>query len=133
MVQIPTISNASLGSNVWGGGPTGVLVYMEGPWVAGVLVNKVWSFGGTKGPLGNAYNNFLTQPFVNYNFRGSWYVTSSPIVTTNWETAGTKWTVPIGGAGRVFKVGKLPINLMIAGHYNHVKLQYGRTGSCARS
>jgi len=133
VVQIPTISNASLGSNVWGGGPTGVLVYMEGPWVAGVLVNKVWSFGGTKGPLGNAYNNFLTQPFVNYNFRGSWYVTSSPIVTTNWETAGTKWTVPIGGAGRVFKVGKLPINLMIAGHYNHVKLQYGRTGSCARS
>ena len=88
VVQIPTISNASLGSNVWGGGPTGVLVYMKGPWVAGVLVNNVWSFGGTKGPLGNSYNNFLTQPFVNYNFGGGWYVTSSPIVTANWEAGG---------------------------------------------
>ena len=45
VVQIPTISNASLGSNVWGGGPTGVLVYMKGPWVARVLANNVWSFG----------------------------------------------------------------------------------------
>ena len=52
--------------------------------------------------------------------------TSSPIVTANWEAAGTKWTVPIGGgAGRVFKIGKLPINLMLAGYYNLVKPQYG--------
>ena len=126
VMQIPTISDASLGSSVWGGGPTGVLVYMKGPWVAGVLANNVWSLGGTKGPGGNAYNNFLMQPFVNYNFGGGWYVTSSPIVTAAWETPGTKWTVPVGGgAGRVFKVGKLPINLMLAGYYNLVKPQYG--------
>ena len=43
VVQLPTISNKSLGSNVWGGGPTGALVYMKGPWVTGVLVNNVWS------------------------------------------------------------------------------------------
>ena len=30
-------------------GPTAVLVYMKGPWVAGVLANNVWSFGGTPG------------------------------------------------------------------------------------
>jgi len=30
VVQILTISNASLGSNVWGGGPTGVLVCTNG-------------------------------------------------------------------------------------------------------
>ncbi len=39
---------------------------------------------------------------------------------------GTKWTVPIGGgAGRVFKVGKLPINLSLAAYYNVVKPTYG--------
>jgi hypothetical protein len=126
VAQIPTISNASLGSNVWGGGPTGVLVYLNGPWVVGALVNNVWSFGGTHGPFGTSYSNFLTQPFVNYNFGGGWYVTSSPAITANWESAGTKWTVPIGGgAGRVFRVGKLPVNISLAAYYNLVKPQYG--------
>ncbi|MGO8910662.1 MAG: hypothetical protein ACLQDM_15280 [Bradyrhizobium sp.] len=126
VLQVPTISSSSLGSNVWGGGPTAVLVYMNGPWVVGVLANNVWSFGGTKGSGGNSYNNFLTQPFVNYNLGSGWYVTSSPLITANWEAAGTKWTVPVGGgAGRVFKVGKLPINLSLSAYYNIVKPLYG--------
>jgi hypothetical protein len=126
VVQIPTISSATVGSNLWGGGPTGVLVYINGPWVAGALANNVWSFGGTKGPGGSSYNDFLTQPFVNYNFGDGWYMTSSPIITANWETPGTKWTVPIGGgAGRVIKIGKLPVNLSIAAYYNVVKPEFG--------
>jgi hypothetical protein len=68
VVQIPTISSATLGSSVWGGGPTGVLVYMNGPWVAGGLINNVWSFGGTSGPHGSRYNTMTIEPFVNYNF-----------------------------------------------------------------
>jgi hypothetical protein len=44
----------------------------------------------------------------------------------NWETAGTKWTVPVGGgAGCVFKVRKLPVNVMVGAYYNIVKPQYG--------
>ena len=102
VVQIPTASSPLLGSSIWGGGATGVLVYMKGPWVVGVLVNNVWSLGGTSGRFGTSYNNFLTQPFINYNFGAGWYVTTSPIVTANWETPGTKWTVPVGGGvGRV--------------------------------
>ena len=125
-IQVPTATSPLLGSSVWGGGPTGVLVYMEGPWVAGVLANNVWSFGGTNGRYGSSYNNFLTQPFVNYNFGGGWYVTTSPIVTANWELAGTKWTVPVGGgAGRVIRIGKLPVNLMVAGYYNIIRPEYG--------
>ncbi len=69
VVQIPTISSSTLGSNVWGGGPTGVLVYMKGPWVAGVLANSVWSFGGTSGLGGTRYNSFLTQHFRELQFR----------------------------------------------------------------
>jgi hypothetical protein len=126
VVQIPTISSTTLGSNVWGGGPTAVLVYLNGPWVAGALANNVFSFGGVHGPGGNAYNNFLGQPFVNYNFGQGWYVTTSPIVTASWETPGTKWTVPIGGgAGRVFRVGKLPINLSLSAYYNVVRPDFG--------
>jgi hypothetical protein len=102
--------------------------------VVGGLVNNIWSFGGTHGTFGNSYNNFLTQPFVNYNFGGGGYVTTAPIVTANWETPGTKWSVPIGGgAGRVFRVGKLPINFSLAAYYNLVSRNTARTGSGARS
>ena len=130
VIQIPTISDKSLGSNVWGGGPTGVLVYMKGPWVAGVLANNVWSFGGTSGLGGTRYNTFLTQPFVNYNFGEGWYVGSAPIITANWLTAGDKaWTLPIGAqVGRVMKIGgKLPVNFLIGAYYNALRPQFGST------
>ena len=70
VVQIPTISSATLGSNVWGGGATAAIVYMKGPIVAGALANNVWSFGGTTGRGGTSNNQFLIQPFGNYNFGG---------------------------------------------------------------
>src|SRR5947209_15176273 len=121
VVQIPTASSSTLGSNVWGGGITGVLVYMKGPWVIGALANNVWSFGGSSGAGGTRYNAFLTQPFVNYNFGGGWYVTTAPVITANWRAAGDKaWTLPVGGgAGRAIKLGgKLPINLSVCADYN---------------
>jgi hypothetical protein len=130
VVQIPTISSATLGSNVWGGGPTAVLVYMKGPWVVGVLANNVWSFGGTTGRNGTSYNNFLTQYFANYNFGGGWYVGSAPIITANWLTTGDHaWTVPFGAqVGRVVKIGgKLPVNLSVGTYYNVLRPQYGAT------
>ena len=130
VMQIPTISDKTLGSNVWGGGPTAALVYMKGPWVAGALANNVWSFGGTSGRGGTQYDMFLTQPFVNYNFGAGWYINSAPIITANWLTAGNKaWTLPVGGGGgRVVKIGgKLPVNLSIGAYYNALRPEYGST------
>lgn len=128
-VQLPTISSKTLGSNVWGGGPTAAIVYMKGPIVAGALANNIWSFGGTPGPGGTRYNNFLLQPFANYNFGGGWYATSAPIITANWEVAGNKaWTLPIGGGfGRVVKLGKLPVNFGLSAYANVLRPQYGAT------
>jgi hypothetical protein len=130
VVQAPTISSATLGSNVWGGGLTGVLVYMNGPWVAGALANNVWSFAGTSGLSGTRYNAFLVQPFVNYNFGGGWYVSTSPVITANWLTSGDKaWTLPVGAAvGRVIKIGgKLPVNLSVGAYYNALRPEFGST------
>jgi hypothetical protein len=129
-IQIPTISNKSLGSNVWGAGPTAAIVYMKGPWVAGALANNIWSFGGTPAPGGTRYDTFLLQPFVNYNFGGGWYVGTSPIITANWLTAGNNaWTLPVGAnVGRVVKIGgKLPVNFSIGAYYNALRPEYGST------
>ncbi len=129
-IQIPTISDKTLGSNVWGGGPTGVLVYMKGPIVAGALANNIWSFGGTSGRDGTKYNNFLIQPFFNYNFGAGWYVTTAPIITANWEATGNNaWTLPLGGGfGRVIKFGgKLPVNFGLSVYSNVLRPKYGAT------
>jgi hypothetical protein len=30
-------------------------------------------------------NQFLAQPFVNYNMSGGWFLSYSPIITANWN------------------------------------------------
>jgi hypothetical protein len=68
-------------------------------------------------------NQFLVQPFVNYNLPHAWYLVSAPVMTSNWEAdSGQRWTVPVGGGvGKVFRLGKLPINTQIQGFYNAVR------------
>jgi hypothetical protein len=126
VVQLPTISSATLGSSVWGAGPSAVIVYSGGPWVAGALLNNVWSLGGTPGPSGNSYSNFLANPFVAYNFDEGWYLSSAPNITANWQVNGTKWTVPIGGGGgRIFLIGALPVDLSVSAYYNAIRPTFG--------
>jgi hypothetical protein len=126
VVQLPTISSATLGSSVWGAGPSAVIVYSGGPWVAGALLNNVWSLGGTPGPSGNSYSNFLANPFVAYNFDEGWYLSSAPNITVNWQVIGTKWTVPIGGGGgRIFLIDALPVDLSVSAYYNAIRPTFG--------
>ena len=65
----------------------------------------------------------MTQYFINYNFGHGWYVTSSPIITADWQaTGGNKWTVPVGGGfGKVFFIGKLPFNGNLSAYANVVR------------
>ncbi len=127
IVQAPTQSNAKLGNDNWGVGPTFVVLHLEkgSPWVYGVLVNNVWSTTSNK--QGGSYNNGLIQPFVNYNFEGGLYLTSSPIVTVNWKAAGSQqWTVPLGGGvGKIFHLGKLPVNTQLSAYFNVAKPDFG--------
>ena len=70
VTQLPTISNKTLGSNVWGLGPSVVVVKLAGPIVAGALANNVFSLGGATGRGGTRYSTFLLEPFFIYNFGG---------------------------------------------------------------
>jgi hypothetical protein len=126
VIQLPTHSNDLLGNNNAGLGPTFVLLHLEhgSPWVYGALVNNVWSVGSS--PTSSSapkYSNGLVQPFVNYNFQSGAYLTTSPIITANWDARGSQvWTVPMGGGvGKLFKVGRLPVNTQISGYYNVVR------------
>ena len=52
--------------------------------------------------------------------KGGWFLTSVPIITADWESeSGQKWTIPLGGGGgRVFKIGKQPVNSSAQLFYN---------------
>ena len=122
IAQLPTNTDANLGNKNWGLGPTAVVLHIQpgDPWVYGVLVNNVWSLSSSE--RGGSYNNFLIQPFLNYNLPGGTYITSVPLITANWKAdSGQQWTVPLGGGvGHIFKLGPLPVNTQIGAYYNVV-------------
>ncbi len=104
---------------------------MPGNWVAGVLVQNVWSFAGDSDAA--AVNKLLFQYFVNYNLQDGWYLSSTPNLTSNWEAdSGNRWTVPIGGGGgRLIKVGKQPVDISLKGYWNAVHPDAGPDWSLA--
>ena len=123
IVTVPTASNVILGTGKVLLGPEAVVIYAPGHWLMGAVISNSWSVGGD--PLRNSVNLFNTQPFINYNIpKGQgWYLTSSPIITADWNApSGWQWTVPIGGGiGRVFKVAGQAFNAQAQAFYNVVR------------
>jgi len=121
---IPTATDDALGSDKWGAGVSLVVLTMPGKWVIGSLFSNVWSFAGSGD---QDVNIFTWQYFINYNLEDGWYLTSAPVITANWEAAsGEKWTVPFGaGFGKIFRIGKQPINGSAQAYYNVEKPTYG--------
>jgi hypothetical protein len=118
ILQFPTASDDDLGTDKWCAGPAAVGLVMSGHWVVGALANNIWSYAGDDNRPD--VNQFLFQYFINYNLPDGWYLTSAPIITANWEAgSGNKWTVPIGGgAGKLVRIGRLPVNFQLQAFYN---------------
>ncbi len=121
---LPTATKDVLGNDKWGAGVSVVALTMPGNWVIGSLVSNVWDVGGS----GNQDINLFTwQYFINYNLPDSWYLTSAPIITANWEAdSDNRWTIPFGGGvGKIFKLGKQPMNAQLSAYKNVVTPDYG--------
>jgi hypothetical protein len=116
--EFPTATDEVLGTEKWSVGPSAVVLSMNGPWVYGGLIRQLWSFAGD-GDRSHV-NQMLLQPFVNYNLPDGWYLTSSPMITANWQAdSDNQWTIPIGGGvGKILRLGKLPLNDSCQAYYN---------------
>ena len=114
---LPTATEDTLGQDTWGAGISAVVLTMPGKWVIGSLLSNVWSVGGGEADI----NLFTWQYFINYNLDDGWYVVTAPIITANWEAdSDHRWTVPLGGGvGKIFRIGKQPINAQLS-LYNNV-------------
>jgi hypothetical protein len=124
VVQLPTGGDIR-GSGKWGLGPSFVALAQPGAWTFGILVNNVWSVAGDEDR--DDYNKGLIQYFVVRQLGNGWYVNSAPIINVDWKAAeGQKWIVPFGvGAGKVFTLGRLPVNGQVGYFYNVVKPDFG--------
>jgi hypothetical protein len=131
IVSFPTASDDILGSGKVSVGPTVVALRSQGHWLYGALVYNLFSVAGPSGR--SDVNQMLMQPFVNYNLRRKWYLTSSPYVTANWEKIRSdRWTVPVGGGvGKIVRIEKLPINIY-GQLFRNVKSPDGTTDWSAR-
>jgi hypothetical protein len=121
---IPTHTSERLGTDKWSAGINAVVLTMPGNWVVGALAQNVWSFAGDDDA--SDVNKFLFQYFLNYNMDGGWYLTSTPIMTANWEAdSNDRWTIPVGGGfGRLVKFGKQPVDFKVQGFWNVEKPEH---------
>ncbi len=130
-VSFPTASQEILGTKKVSVGPTVVVLRIQGHWLFGTLVQNLFSVAG---PAARSdVNQMLLQPFANYNLRHGWYLTSSPIITANWEVnPNQRWVVPVGGGfGKIVHFGKLPVN-MYTQFFRNVERPDGTTHWSAR-
>lgn len=126
VLYYPTATNATLGVNKWGSGPSAAFVVKssDSPWVIGTVANNIWSFGGPPGSS-DRMNSLLINPFFSYHFGDGWAVGSSPNITADWlSKAGQVWTIPVGGGiSKTFRLGGQPMKLSFDSYYNAIRPQ----------
>jgi hypothetical protein len=115
-----TASHDQLGQGKFDAGLSAVALTIQGHWLVGALVTDVASVSGASDR--NNVHQMVVQPFINYNFPGGWYLTSSPIITANWKAPESqRWIVPLGGgAGRAFRIGNQAMNFQMQAFKNVV-------------
>jgi hypothetical protein len=116
--QFPTATDTALGTGRWSAGPTAALLYVDGPWVNGILVSHLWSFAGPS----SRQDVSLTQIEVqfSYAFSNDWYIQTAPTLSHDWRAPGGQdWVIPIGAdVGRTFTLGSQGMSLQIGAYYN---------------
>ena len=83
VVELPTNTDDALGTDTWSAGPSAVVLSMPGNWVVGALVKNIWDFASSGDQPDINRSSF--QPIINYNLNKGWYLTSTPVLTADWE------------------------------------------------
>jgi len=118
-IGLATATDPVLGTGKWTAGPSVIMLIQPGKWTLGFVVQNTWSFAGQSDRAD--VNAFYTNVFITRQIAKGWYVNTSPIITANWNAeSGQQWLVPLGvGLGKIFRIGKLPMNGQI-GYYNYI-------------
>ena len=121
IINFPTSTISEISTGQFALGPTAVLLAMPGKFVVGLIANQMWRIGGSD--VTTPINAFYTQPFINYNLKLGWSISTAPGITANWNAAsGQEWTVPVGiGVSKITKVGNQAMNVSLQYYHNAVR------------
>jgi hypothetical protein len=110
----PSASDALLGSEQWGVGPTAVALKQDGPWTWGALVNHLSSFAGDEARAD--INATFLQPFVSYITPSKTTYTLNSESTYDWER--DQWLVPLNAVvSQLVAIGDQPVQLSLGARY----------------
>jgi hypothetical protein len=111
---LPTATDALLGSEKWGVGPTAVVLKQQNGWTYGALVNHLWSFAGDDSRAD--VNATYLQPFVSYTLKRAMTFTLNTEATYDWDNE--QWTLPLNlMVQQVMKIGGQPVAFAVGGRY----------------
>ncbi|HET8725591.1 MAG TPA: hypothetical protein VFM53_15440 [Anaeromyxobacteraceae bacterium] len=117
-VNFPTATNEAVSTGCFAAGPVVALVYMEGPWVIGMLLTQLNAFAR----MGSTHLDTTSlQVFLNYNLPNAWSVGTAPTFVQNWNAVGQQLLVPVGASiAKTIAIAKLPISLSLSYYANVV-------------
>lgn len=109
---LPAATNALLGSEKFGIGPSAVVLTQPGAFTVGVLFNHIWSVSGANDR--SDVNATFLQPFLNYNLGSGLSIGVGSEATANWD-ADQAWTVPLlFNVSKVTSLGARPVSFLLA-------------------
>ena len=110
----PTASDALLGGEKWGLGPTALALQQRGPWTYGMLTNHLVSVAGEE-TRGDVNSTFL-QPFLVYITKTRTTLGLNTESTYDWENE--LWTVPLNATvAQMLKAGSQLFQITAGARY----------------
>lgn len=104
---VPTATNANLGTQKFGIGPTVLVLKQQHGWTVGILANHIWSVAGKSSRAD--VNSTFVQPFLSYSTKDGWTYGINTESTYDWN--GHTWAVPINPlVSKLVRFGKQPVS-----------------------
>jgi hypothetical protein len=118
---IPTATDRILGQGKFSIGPEFAFFLQPGHWTYGILISNVWSVAGSRGRAN--VNQMQLQYFLTYRLGNGWDITTSPIISANWNASpGNVWTIPFGGGpGKIVHFGSQPAKVSARFYRNSMR------------
>lgn len=107
---VPTATDALLGTEKFGVGPTAIILKQTNGWTYGALVNQLWSVAGNDDRAD--VNQMFIQPFLAYNWKSGAGANAVFEITENWESNTTQ-AFFIPSVSAVTKFGKQIVQFVV--------------------
>jgi len=111
---LPTASDASLGSQQFGAGPTAVALRQDGGFTYGMLANHIWGLEDSDDHAD--VNSSLMQPFVSYNWPTATTLGLKSESVYDWTAE--EWSVPISlTVSQILPIAGQPVQFSLGGRH----------------